>query len=107
MRNPLEITRGQRLARIRVQRGIELLDRKAAANFGPENWRAKVNLATLEMADWYDCMLGQVFGDYSAGVDHFLSRDKNCGPWAERHGFDHSRRVSFADLNWAWKEALR
>lgn len=48
----------------RVDAGIALLDER-----GPEGWDDKINLATLNIANARDCVLGQVYGRYGAGCN--------------------------------------
>jgi hypothetical protein len=43
----------------RIQRGIAYLDL-----FGPENWRDLIQKQYINMASAYDCIAGQVFGNY-------------------------------------------
>lgn len=47
----------------RAARGAALLDRK-----GPADWRTTVDPRTLQQSSMYGCVLGQVYGDYSAGL---------------------------------------
>jgi hypothetical protein len=64
-----------------VDRGFMLLT--------PEQ-RAKVNLATLDMADGFNCILGQIYGIYSNGVELLLNVEFNtyeCDVVAEFYGF--------------------
>ena len=35
----------------------------------PENWRDRINLNTLNIADDYHCVLGQLFGTFSKGPE--------------------------------------
>lgn len=46
----------------RAARGAALLDRKHVG------WRAEVDPRTLQQSSMYGCVLGQVYGDYSAGL---------------------------------------
>ena len=57
-----------------VSNGIALLDRKKP------NWRDSVDLATLDMANSCDCVLGQVYGHYQIGQNAL-------GNTPERYGF--------------------
>lgn len=47
----------------RVSRGAELLDREQ-----PE-WAGRISLDDLHMRDCDECVLGQIFGDFTEGVD--------------------------------------
>jgi hypothetical protein len=46
----------------RVQRGIQILDEKAAG------WVAKIDLGRLVFASPFNCILGQVFGSFGDGM---------------------------------------
>ena len=46
-----------------VAEGVNLLDA-----YGPPQWRGTVDLDTLNMADDHDCILGQLYGSYGAGL---------------------------------------
>ncbi len=48
----------------RVVRGMDMLD-----SYGPVGWRSHVNLATLDMSSDTDCVLGQVYGRFSKGME--------------------------------------
>lgn len=48
-----------------VKRGIEWLD----ANV--KGWRAKIDIGWLNLSDDYDCVLGQIFGNYDDAIDCF------------------------------------
>lgn len=45
-----------------VQRGMDLLD-----VHGPRGWRHEIDLATLDIADSRQCVLGQLWGYYANG----------------------------------------
>jgi hypothetical protein len=81
------------LARERVQRGAALLD---SMDLG--DWRAKINLDTLDILHGNLCVLGQVFYSYSQGLDaieaHMIKAlGSTSVPYGwpveerERHGF--------------------
>lgn len=67
----------------RVQAGAQLLDSHL-----PE-WRARVVLDTLDIADWRWCVLGQVFGTYSIGVEELFGDHPDWVDEAIAHGFLH------------------
>lgn len=46
-----------------IAKGIQLLDEK-----GPEDWRSKIT-GSLNMANPYLCVLGQVYGNYWEALD--------------------------------------
>lgn len=79
----------------KVTSGIQLLN----AHFGNENWKKDIDLDTLDLGSCGVCVLGQLFGDYSEGLDELGIG----GGYA--YGFDVSTG-SFRDLTAAWKDAL-
>ena len=65
----------------RVARGVKWLDQNAPG------WVLKVNDETLHLDSKYDCVLGQVFGDFYDAppiAERFGGRRAR---WAYRHGF--------------------
>lgn len=79
----------------KVQSGIDLLN----AHFGGSSWKKDIDLDTLDLGSCGVCVLGQLFGDYSEGLDELGIG----GGYA--YGFDVSSG-SFRDLTQAWKDAL-
>ncbi|UVD39747.1 hypothetical protein SEA_ROSEPHARIE_84 [Streptomyces phage RosePharie] len=78
-----------------VQSGIKLLD----GYFGSRAaWTKDIDLDTLDLGSCGVCVLGQLFGDYSEGLDTL-----NIGG-GYSYGFDTSG--SFRELTQAWKDAL-
>lgn len=47
----------------RIAKGAEFLDN----HFGEEDWRAKIDLDKLDMANSFDCVLGQLFRSFWNG----------------------------------------
>lgn len=86
-------------ARGRVAAGAALLDRIA-----PGWWR-HVRSRKLDLADACNCITGQLFGDYSDGLDA-LNLDT---AEAREYGFDTRDGDSggFWTLNRAWREEIR
>ncbi len=70
-----------------VAKGIALLDEKQPG------WRERINLSALDMGHCGQCILGQVFGDYEIGVNHFFAIGSHSLP--KIHGF----------LSGAWQDS--
>lgn len=49
----------------RVTAGVALLDAK-----GPADWRSRINLNILDLDDAYNCILGQLYGEFIQGAKH-------------------------------------
>ncbi|MEV4575901.1 hypothetical protein AB0K16_21915 [Nonomuraea jabiensis] len=89
----------------RVAAGAALLDKKTPG------WYQDIDLGILDLYSTDDCILGQVFGDYSGGAA-FLGLDI---PGQYAHGFDvpHSDAGEIANLEqWValtacWKAEIR
>lgn len=79
----------------KVKSGIALLD----AHFGGSSWKTDIDLDTLDLGSCSVCVLGQLFGNYSDGLDELGI----IGGYS--YGFDQSSG-SFRDLTAAWKDAL-
>ena len=78
----------------KVKSGIALLD----AHFGGSSWKTDIDLDTLDLGSCGVCVLGQLFGDYSEGLDEL-----GIGG-GYSYGFDSTG--SFRELTQAWKDAL-
>lgn len=94
----------------RVKRGMALLEER----FGP-GWVDLVDLAALDLVEGDRCVLGQVCGGYSNGLDDLGGED---GPWSDAHGFSiysddidgwwpHERDDGWEVLQRAWELELR
>jgi hypothetical protein len=67
----------------KVHKGFNLLTREQ---------RDRLNLEWLNMDSDYNCVLGQLFGDFDKGVDHFNGNRYDDSPilyldWAREYGF--------------------
>ena len=76
MRNPYNYER-------QVQKGARLLDERMPG------WEGKINLLTLNIKDCHQCILGQLYGEYSEGLKRIFDEGE---VWSERfaHGFSHA-----------------
>jgi hypothetical protein len=61
----------QATIRRRVRRGVKFLD-----TYGPKDWRKRINVETLDMAENQDCILGQIYPKrgFSGGLSLLLRR---------------------------------
>jgi hypothetical protein len=84
----------------RVATGAALLDEHGNGN----GWRRDINKGTLNINDFYLCVLAQLFGNYSAGLQElglFTTSE------AIEHGFDVEMGVDDSDeLTSAWLDIL-
>lgn len=94
-------------------------DRYAQAGFdwlrteGPRlgfKW-TRINLKELDIASTFDCALAQAANRHysyalDAALDHERVSYENANTWAGEHGFN-CRYVNSAQLNRAWKKAIR
>lgn len=84
-----------------IAKGVKLLDQSQP------DWRDEINLSTLDMGSNCYCVLGQLYGSYSAGADD-LAIDLD----SEDYGFElplsnDSRPATGYDiLTKEWKEAI-
>lgn len=91
----------ERALRASVQHGIALLDRS-----GPANWRAHINMVTLNLNSRIMCVLGQLYGHYDSGLRALnLSRHG-----AAEYGFCCDMDTVYTcvcnELAAIWREAL-
>lgn len=82
-----------------VARGVALLDEKVP------DWRERINPEVLEMRHCFDCVIGQLFGDFDEVTQ--------LGPiWPTEFGFDITGEDvqgtwrNWEALNAAWRDAL-
>ena len=84
----------------RVERGLALLRETHGPNFADH-----INLKTLELEHDSVCVLGQLYGNYSYGVNELFD-----GSLQEsvKHGFDLAPGddANFSQLDVIWQEAL-
>lgn len=57
-----------------VEDAIEALDKECGSA-----WRDCVDLDKLDMSDYHNCVLGQVYGSYGDAPKHFFTLDGFCG----------------------------
>lgn len=102
-----------------VAAGMVWLDENAPG------WRDKIDIEALDVADCQLCVLGQIYGDYSNAPPsarygenaHWADADAAADWLAPSRGFDHGwadRKATgdrsflrYANLNEAWRKALR
>jgi hypothetical protein len=73
-----------------IARGIKLLDENCAS------WRTRININRLDMSIMFDCILGQVYGDYCKGLDTlnlYVGMD---------HGFNCYNSSDYETLKQEW-----
>lgn len=91
--------------RARVALGVQRLDE----HFGPD-WPHRIDLESLDLASSYDCVLGQLFGEFWTGVQTLWPDFDGRGP-ARDHGFLCETRgpggCSCPDLNEVWPSAIQ
>lgn len=84
-----------------VERGAALLDEKRPG------WRARVDLASLDLGSCSRCVLGQLLGDYEDRVEIGLD-DEGL---AAHHGFvlgiDDNALTGYKALTEEWREYIR
>lgn len=92
--------------RARVYAGAAFLDA-----FLGTKWAKQIDPKRLAIANGSSCVLGQVFGDYSEGIDELNLRDLNgvSVTMARTLGFecDKDAGVEYANLDTEWKKLLR
>lgn len=81
-----------------VERGMRLLDER-----GPESWRDRIDLQTLQIEGTQRCVLGQLYGGFNRGLAEL---GVSYEPDVSRFGFAAPMDVTYAELNEAWRLAL-
>lgn len=106
-------SRGE-LADLRVAAGIALLDHYFIVHQGQPEWRDRLDRDRLDVADFYDCPLGQLFGRFGDGLDMLAAAglvDLGDDGVTVAHGFDagwfdYDTYVDYDALTAAWQRAL-
>lgn len=83
-----------------IRKGVAVLDKVLP------DWRERINLDRLNVANYNLCVLGQVFGSYTEGLDVLRGPlwAGRCA-FAEEHGFSE-KYVDVAVLTAEWKQAI-
>lgn len=101
----------------RVRLGAEALDRKFP------DWVGKIDLSRLDLAALDDCILAQLYGEFSNGKKKFSRRGRFFDSYLINRGFlvrpntrrgpllnwlDHTPRVrrEYRDLTQAWRDLI-
>lgn len=86
-----------------VARGTALLDARKPG------WAFHIDLVTLDMTSCYQCVLGQLYGRYSEGLERLDILDE--GDW--QHGFDAKTGTArrdvteqIAEINRLWRDLV-
>lgn len=69
--------------RDRIVNGAELLD------YERPGWRDEIDLDELNLSDMYNCVLGQVYGSFTAGI-RVLDIDSKGRDYEASYGFEVS-----------------
>jgi len=80
-----------------VQRGMDFLDKECPG------WEEIVNPGALDIACSQNCVMGQIFGDYSAGIETLAISIEN----ASRLGFENAEESNYKNLNTCWKKQIQ
>jgi len=87
----------------RVKRGVRLLDKKIP------DWRSQLEATKLDMSSCYNCVLGQLYGEYLRGLE-VLNIERNY--FAENLGFDifnyptNTCKNDYNELQQTWEKEL-
>jgi hypothetical protein len=84
----------------RVEAGIRLLNSRRA----PARWLERIDVEAIDLVSCRNCILGQVFGEYGAGIDA-LDLDEHT---VITHGFDlgHIEEEQHEQLTVVWRERI-
>ncbi len=89
---------------VEIAKGAEFLDQNADI----EGWRGKINLDKLHMGNIYQCVLGQLFGNYWDVIHQYDISSANSqamGFMADTFSDDYAEN-GYDTLNREWKEFL-
>lgn len=80
-----------------VRRGAAFLDERVGLD-----WPLKIDLEVFDLAVTDKCVLGQLYGEYSVGVDRLLRRDLD----AADYGFWALSSYGWDGLDACWREVI-
>jgi hypothetical protein len=93
----------------RVERGALLLDVERPG------WAEKIDLGRFYIDSCFECVLGQLYGEYGDGLDELKTINREVWIHPERFGFDcgqapinpRDQKSLYADLQTAWCAEIR
>lgn len=103
-------------ARPYADTGALLLDEQ-----GPKDWRSKIDVEILDIADGTDCILGQLYNGWENGLDALfygpagaeteeerraLRAELSTSQWMGNRGFDRGEQPQYRGITLAWRELL-
>lgn len=88
--------------KIEVDRGVALLDKH---NPG---WREKIDREKLDLNDFWNCILGQLYGVMDDGMNELFGEGQWRDNDAVAHGFwlNTAKRYDYPGLTSEWKSRL-
>lgn len=81
-------------------KGAAVLDEKFP------NWWVNIDLDTLSLSSGTDCILGQQFGSFDAGLNTFSGLSATEHGWQAGYHDDAQVYVDYEHLNPAWREVV-
>lgn len=89
-------------ARLRVRNGVSVLDKHVPG------WQTRINPETFEINNMSGCILGQLWGWYTDGLEALVSEMTFAEreAWAREHGFNSGEGVGSIELDDMWKNYL-
>jgi len=86
----------------RVEQGVRFLDVRVPG------WYEMIDVERLDIRNKYACVLGQVYGEYSKGLQELFGFDLcYTVPLAKDYGFDACDQAAFPILSEIWKNTIR
>lgn len=90
----------------RVKSGVKMLDEVYPY------WDQAINLSLLDLSSITSCILGQLYGNFTLGVDTIRAHYPDMWDNAEEHGFDtytyytDQKEVEWKMLDHLWSEEI-
>jgi hypothetical protein len=69
-------------------------------------WRDRVNADTLNLADWHDCLIGQVFGSFTEGKEIIYKHIGGVEVWYQSELFFATLPGDVEPLEDYWRERI-
>lgn len=89
----------------RMRKGVKLLNEQAPG------WHRKVKISTLDLSSNDNCILGQVFGEYTNGLELLDINSNDETRNGPAHGFslcsEEWTNERIADMTEWWKKQIR
>lgn len=84
----------------RVRKGAKLLDKEYPG------WEKRIDLSILDLESTCDCILGQLYGGYGAGLEALLAGNQQKAANLAFGGYKSYRKSPWLTMTRTWAKAI-